>query len=74
MWGCKSAKCKKSADSNQYRERKNSVSTTSKVTGRTKGAIHISRVEDWQVAYVIECGPFPKEIITRTISKKGTSI
>jgi hypothetical protein len=45
------------------------MSTTSQVTG-----IDSSRVEDWQLGYVIESGPFPKEVITRTISKEGTSI
>jgi hypothetical protein len=45
------------------------MSTTNKVTGSDS-----SRVEDWQLGHVIESGPFPKEVITRTISKEGTSI
>jgi hypothetical protein len=31
-------------------------------------------VEDWQLAYVIESEPFPKKVITRTISKRGSYI
>jgi hypothetical protein len=45
------------------------MSTTSKVTGSDS-----SRVEDWQLGYVIESEPFPKEVTTRTISKEGTSM